>query len=121
MRVMCTCIINELDKHQAPHAIQCRRLTVGRVYDVIEVSCDFRAGMCWYRIECDDGKPELNLSTQFRIVTNEIPRTWIVNQWDSGITFCPEPWLQEGFWRRLADGDPAARRVFHEEIRKFSI
>ena len=116
MKVECTRIINELAKTEPPPEIQKRRLTVGRRYVVLEVSFSHQVSMCWYRIECDDGKPWLILSTQFEIVSDRVPPNWVVRQYDDGgITFSPASWLQNGYWDRLFAADPAARQTYEEE------
>src|SRR3954471_22006333 len=120
MIVECTNIINELAKNEPPRPLHKERLTIGKRYHVLEVSFDNRASMCWYRIDCDDRRPWLILSTQFKIVCNKIPSNWVVSQYDGGITFSPETWILEGFWRRLAEEDAVARKIYEEEKQKMS-
>jgi hypothetical protein len=121
MRVECTSILNELAPNEPAPAVQKQRLTVAKQYEVLEVSFNHRVSMCWYRIECDDGKPWLILSTQFTIVSNEIPRSWVVSQCEGGITFCPAAWLQDGFWSRLAESNPEARNIYEQEKQKLGV
>ncbi|MDB6125350.1 MAG: hypothetical protein JWQ71_4343 [Pedosphaera sp.] len=120
MKVECRKIINEL-AHDEPPTANKERLTVGKSYDVLEVAFDHRVSMCWYRIECDDGKPWLILSTQFQIVSNKIPPNWIVSQYDGGIAFSPASWLPpREFWEKLFAGDTATRKTYEEEKQKMA-
>ena len=114
MKVRC---IQLLDTRGNPRE-KSGRLTVGKIYHVLEVVQD---GGRWLLRLAGDTPTALALFQiqQFEIVSSKIPHSWII-QWgkDGFFELTPEPWSQKGFWERYYDGDSEAVRVFEEEARK---
>jgi len=92
-------------------------LTIGKIYDVLEVSFDGE----WLLRLMGDGPNGVALFQLeiFEVVDPHIPPNWIAT-WGNNRTFClsPRPWTDTGFWERYYDRDPKAVQTFEEERRR---
>jgi hypothetical protein len=88
-------------------------LTVGRIYDVLEVYA-YPGGPVELRIESDDQKtPALFDSSCFVTVDETIAESWVASVGESG-TFLlgPKEWSLPGFWESFFDGNDEALKSF---------
>jgi hypothetical protein len=89
-------------------------LTIGKIYDVLEVTFD---GEWLLRLigDAPNGVALFQLK-MFEVVDPHIPPNWIAIWGNNGLFFLsPRPWTHTGFWERYYDRDPNAVQIFEEE------
>ena len=93
-------------------------LTVGREYEVLEISA-LVGREIHFRIQTDrTGSPGLWDSRLFETVEADIPADWIASIDDAGnLTLGPAAWQRLGFWEDYFDGDPEAVRTYEQVVR----
>jgi hypothetical protein len=115
MKVRCIKLIDSRGNPQESSP----RLTLGKVYHVLEVVQDTHSR--WLLRVAGDGTNGVAVFQleQFEIVSPKVPDAWIV-VWDAkgGFALTTEAWSQSGYWERFYDRDPEARKVFEEEKTK---
>jgi hypothetical protein len=96
-----------------------RWLTLGKVYNVLEVVLDSHNR--WLVRLVGDGVDAVGIFQldQFEIVSAKIPNVWIA-RWNDrgGFLLTTEAWSQPGYWERYYDRDLEARKVFEQERAK---
>jgi hypothetical protein len=116
MKVKCIRLINPMTGEEK------RRdswLTVGKVYCVLSVTVTLKQGINFRIISDDEQTPILADSRQFKIISNDIPRGWIVNlPKDNFIELAPQKWTRLGFWEEFFNGEQEALNDFEEEKSK---
>lgn len=88
-------------------------LTVGRIYDVLEVYA-YPGGQVELRIESDDQQtPALFDSSCFVTVDETMSKSWAARIGDSGaLLLGPREWSLPGFWESFFDGSDEALKCF---------
>ncbi len=114
MKVRC---IRQFDAMGTPIATSAW-LTTGVVYHVLEIVSD-REGTKFRILGDEKNTPAYQLASQFEIVTNSIPKCWVVTFADHNFLMCaPAAWRENGFWDRFFDRDPAAINLFNETFKQ---
>jgi hypothetical protein len=94
-------------------------LTIGRVYDVLEVLQDIHSR--WLLRVIGNGVSGVALFPleQFEIVSRKMPTAW-APFWNThgGFALTTEVLAQAGFWEAYYERDPAALRAFEDERKK---
>lgn len=94
-------------------------LTVGKFYHVLSVSMN-EGGETEFRIIADDEiTPVLFKANQFKLVTADLPESWVANcEPGSYFELAPEAWIKLGFWESYFDGEMEAISCFQLEKEK---
>ena len=67
----------------------------------------------------DTPRAAFYLLDQSSVVNHEIPESWIAIQNANKVfELTPKRWSEPGFWERFYDDDPAAIRLFDEEVKR---
>jgi len=116
MKVKCKHIYNEIKKE---YQLTSSALTVGKEYLVIEIYISSEMKIR-YRLPCDqNNQPALFDASQFEIVSERIPSTWIVRGkgalGNTGIVFGPKVLQEPGLWERIFDQDEEALKIYRRE------
>jgi len=115
MKVRCTKLLDTRGAEQAQSAW----LTVGKIYHVLSLLQDVHGR--WLLRLMGDTEPGVGLFLleQFEIVSRRLAPMWIVNWNKVGVfELTPETWTAPEFWERYFDHDPAAKRIFTDEVCK---
>ena len=114
MKVRCIRLLGPSGKPQT----RSNWLTVGKIYDVLEVVQD--QGRWLFRVMGDEPNGvALFALDQFEITNSKMPDSWIPKWGKNGFfELSPEAWQKAGFWERYYDKDSEAIRMFEDERRK---
>lgn len=116
MKVKCIQLIDERSRKPMENSPW---LTVERVYHVLSIELDI-SGLLKFRLIGDNGTtPALHDASQFEVVNDLIPSTWVVVS-KPGICFelTPKSWTKAGFWENYFDGMREAVALFELERKK---
>lgn len=97
-------------------------LRQGKEYVVLEIYSQ-ADGQNLLRVESAPGKlPGLFDSRLFDVVDSGVPKAWkvFINE-HGGVSVCPEPWNELGFWEGVMDGEPWAVDVYRREKSKIEL
>ena len=94
-------------------------LRLDEVYAVLQIYIDPKRFTRFRIAPSDGGSPALYDSDIFLTVDGSIPENWVVQVREGGVVdFAPAAWLEDGFWERYFDGEPAAVATFEAEKHK---
>ncbi len=89
--------------------------SVGKVYDVLELSVSDKSGVS-IRLESDEiGTPALFPLSDFEIVDGTLPRNWIIVARSGFMRLTPAAWAELDFMYRFFNDDPDAMSIFRRE------
>lgn len=89
-------------------------LEKSEAYSVLTIDI-FEGGNIFYRIFSKlQGIPVLFEASYFEIVSNEMPREWLIYYHDGYLEIAPEEWVEPGFWDKYFDDDIEAIEKFKE-------
>jgi len=97
-------------------------LRVGEQYDVLAIETNVLASMppmrASFRVfEPRDGIPGLWATSLFEVIDASVSRRWTAKvEEDGNLMLAPSAWHAEGFWARLADGEPGAQKEYRTEL-----
>jgi hypothetical protein len=94
-------------------------LTIGRNYEVLEVSDDM------FRLLCDEdhpycpNEPVLYECECLSVVVGNKPESWSTEHWYDGCRYeGPSNWLRVGFWEDFFNGVQRVRDEFWNDLRE---
>jgi hypothetical protein len=110
----------EAQMEQAKDEDYSRWLTDGGTYVVLSVELEMHGS--WMLRLMGDSANEVALFPlqSFEVVSDEIPRSWVVRSESSFLYLGPTPWFEASFWERFYDRDPDALRIFDEQLAALS-
>lgn len=91
-------------------------LTIGQTYVVLSIET-LPTGKIEYRLMANDGlTPGLFDASQFVVVDDRLPVTWVVEVGQDGaLTQAPRAWIRPGFWEDFFNRDRQAVEDFETE------
>jgi hypothetical protein len=93
----------------------------GETYTVLAIHSN-KQGIEYRIMAGDPPIPALHSARLFKVVSNHLPSSWVVNIDDDErfMEIAPEPWIASGFWEKFFDNDSDAINAFERESYKIT-
>ncbi|MES2662166.1 MAG: hypothetical protein V4629_02580 [Pseudomonadota bacterium] len=113
MKVRCIKLLDELTGSYLEHSPW---LSIGKTYTVLSINLRHGSLGKFQLISDDHDTPTYHNSNQFEIVSQNIPKSWIIDfEADSHFSLAPKAWSEPGFLEAYFDGEPEAIKLFNTE------
>jgi hypothetical protein len=114
MKVRCVALISPVDGMAMTESSW---ITVGLEYPVLSVITEPGGGVLLQVLMGDDRSAGWFAAAMFITTDAAVPSNWTAHVGEGGVlTLEPDRWRVPEFWEHFYDGDPAARRIFDEEL-----